>query len=169
MTNRTLVSGSILQAYRKGLAKLSQVELARRLGISRATMIRLEKLPSLPTDRIEQLDRIFRTRDWRSVQGNSEWPINILQRISRIREQALDLMRSISELEQNVLSATSPLGIRARPKEFMLIEDVANRLHLHPESVRRLVRSKDIEAVRIGRRIGITENAIQVYLNQERR
>lgn len=58
--------------------------------------------------------------------------------------------------------ALSNTGIILR-QTYMTVKEAAERLRVHPETIRRLVRSDELRAIKIGRIIRISVAAIEDY------
>lgn len=48
------------------------------------------------------------------------------------------------------------------------VRDVAMKLGVHPETVRRLIHDGRLEAVRVGRVLRVDPNSLQAFLSQQR-
>jgi excisionase family DNA binding protein len=54
------------------------------------------------------------------------------------------------------------------PEQYYSVEDVARMLQISVSKIRQLVKSGELESVRIGKQIRITETALNSYISKQR-
>lgn len=59
-------------------------------------------------------------------------------------------------------------SVEANRDELYSVRDVAHRLGVHPETIRRLIHDGRLEAVRVGRVLRVDPVAVQGFLDRQR-